>query len=151
MSLISTVGFAVAAFAVGVIAGWELRARRAPGSGRREGRERDRGREPRRPSPRREEDAAAGGAGEGEGIEIYVGNLGYDVADKDLNGLFRPFGKILSARVIRNRSNGKSKGYGFVNMIERPEAEAAIKALHGQESAGRKLVVNEARSRSRED
>ena len=75
----------------------------------------------------------------------------YEVSDKDLRRRFERFGKVASARVIENKFNGKSKGFGFVEMSERQEAEAAIKALNGKAMRGRKLVVNEAKTRSRDD
>ena len=97
---------------------------------------------------------SAGGSGDsgnkgGGKVEIYVGNLAYEFDDKDLRKAFQPFGKILSARVITNKFNGKSKGFGFVEMAERDQAEKAIRSLNGREFAGRKAVVNEAKSRQR--
>jgi len=90
--------------------------------------------------------AADGGK---EVIEIYVGNLSYDMSEKELLKCFEPYGKVLSARLIENKFNGKSKGYGFIEMINRPEAEAAVKALNGKEIKGRKMVANEAKTRAR--
>lgn len=79
-------------------------------------------------------------------IEIYVGNLSYDMKDEQLRKAFAKYGTVKSARVIENRHNHKSKGFGFVEMIYRPEAEAAIKALHDKVVMGRRLRVNEARN-----
>jgi RNA recognition motif-containing protein len=90
--------------------------------------------------------AARGGK---EVIEIYVGNLSYEMSEKELLKCFEPYGKVLSARLIENKFNGKSKGYGFIEMINRPEAEAAVKALNGKEIKGRKMVANEAKTRAR--
>ncbi len=77
--------------------------------------------------------------------ELYVGNLPYEVSDQDLKKAFRKFGKVLSARVIANKANGKSKGFGFVAMATPPQSDAAIRGMHGKELRGRKLVVNRAK------
>ena len=77
-------------------------------------------------------------------IEIYVGNASYDMTDAQLFAAFSKYGVVESARVITHPS-GKSKGYGFVLMPHRSEAEIAIKALNGAEILSRKLRVNEAR------
>jgi RNA recognition motif-containing protein len=82
-------------------------------------------------------------------VEIYVGNLPYDVTEKELRANFEEYGQVESIRLIENKFNGKSKGFGFVEMPDRREATAAIRALEGKEYKGRKLVVNEARSRAR--
>jgi RNA recognition motif-containing protein len=80
--------------------------------------------------------------------EIYVGNIAYDVSDEDLEKAFRRFGQVQSARIITNKSSGESKGYGFVEMPDADEAQAAIKGLNGKGLKGRDIVVNEARSRA---
>lgn len=80
-------------------------------------------------------------------IEIYVGNLNYDMTDAQLNAEFSKYGIVESARIITH-SSGKSKGYGFVLMPHRAEAEIACKALNGADVMGRKLRVNEARGAS---
>ena len=101
-------------------------------------------------------DASGGGADDGgdvevgDGIELYVGNLSYDIGDKELMKAFAPYGKVLSARIIKNKFNNRSKGYGFVEVATSGTADKAVKAMHGKELKGRKLVVNEARSRSRD-
>lgn len=89
-------------------------------------------------------------SGGGDCIEIYVGNLSYDMTDTQLRKEFEKFGSVKSARIIENRFNHKSKGFGFVEMPNRPEAEAAVKALHDKDLMGRKLRVNEAKNKSRE-
>jgi RNA recognition motif-containing protein len=86
----------------------------------------------------------------GKGIELYVGNLSYDMTDPDLKKAFSTFGKVLSARIIKNKFNERSKGYGFVEMSKQASADKAVKAMNGKEIMGRKLVVNEARSKSRD-
>lgn len=83
-------------------------------------------------------------------IEIYVGNLSYDVREKDLVKVFESFGKVSSVRIIKNRFSGKSKGFGFLKMVDRSQSGAAIRALNGRELKGRKILVNEARSRARD-
>ncbi len=94
--------------------------------------------------------SVAGNEPTGKGIELYVGNLSYDMTDPDLEKAFQPFGNVLSARIIINKFNERSKGYGFVEMDGQSSADKAVKAMHGKEIMGRKLVVNEARSKSRE-
>ncbi|HNX34874.1 MAG TPA: RNA-binding protein [Kiritimatiellia bacterium] len=83
-------------------------------------------------------------------MEIYVGNLSYDMTEAQMRKEFEKYGAVKSARIISNRFNHKSKGFGFVEMPNRPEAEAAIKALHDKDILGRKLRVNEAKNKSRE-
>jgi cold-inducible RNA-binding protein len=79
------------------------------------------------------------------GKKLYVGNLSFSVDDAALQALFAPFGKVESAQVIMDREAGRSKGFGFVEMAEAAEADAAIAALNGKESGGRALKVNEAK------
>lgn len=81
------------------------------------------------------------------GKKLYVGNLGYDVSSSDLEQMFSPHGAVESAQVIEDRSTGRSKGFGFVEMSSASEAEAAISALNGQDHDGRALTVNEAKPR----
>ena len=80
--------------------------------------------------------------------KLYVGNLSYDVTDSDLQSMFEPHGTVQSAQVIMDRDAGRSKGFGFVEMNNDHEAQAAIAALNGQELNGRALTVNEARPRA---
>ena len=80
--------------------------------------------------------------------KLYVGNLGYSVTDSDLLKLFEPHGTVESAQVIMDRDTGRSKGFGFVEMKNDQEAQAAITALNGQEVDGRALTVNEARPKT---
>ncbi|MCK4658980.1 MAG: RNA-binding protein [Phycisphaerae bacterium] len=81
------------------------------------------------------------------GKKLYVGNLSYDVSSSDLEALLSPHGTVQSAEVIMDRSTGRSKGFGFVEMDSDAEAQAAIAALNGQEQSGRALTVNEAKPR----
>ena len=79
-------------------------------------------------------------------VEIYVGNLSYDMTEDQLRETFAAYGKVNSARLIMNRFNGKSKGYGFVQMPDRAEAEKAIAALNDKEILGRTMRCNEAKN-----
>jgi RNA recognition motif-containing protein len=78
---------------------------------------------------------------------LYVGNLAYGVSNTDLENMFTPHGTVQSAQVIMDRDTGRSKGFGFVEMGNGGEAQAAINALNGKEVDGRSLTVNEARPR----
>ncbi|GJQ27192.1 MAG: RNA-binding protein [Phycisphaerae bacterium] len=77
--------------------------------------------------------------------KLYVGNLGFDVTDADLQTLFAPHGNVVSAQVITDRDTGRSKGFGFVEIGSDGEAKTAIAALDGKEHGGRTLKVNEAK------
>lgn len=90
------------------------------------------------------------GGGNGDFVEIYVGNLSYDMNEAQLRREFEKYGAVKSARIIENRYNKKSKGFGFVEMPVRNEAEAAVKALHDKEIMGRKLRINEAKNKTRD-
>ena len=79
--------------------------------------------------------------------KLYVGNLSYDVDSSELEQLFGQHGQVQSAQIINDRDTGRSKGFGFVEMANDQEAEAAIAALNGQQHNGRALTVNEARPR----
>jgi cold-inducible RNA-binding protein len=79
--------------------------------------------------------------------KLYVGNLSYNMSDADLQTLFSSYGSVDSARVITDRDTGRSKGFGFVEMSNDAEAQAAIDGLNGYETDGRTLTVNEARPR----
>ena len=80
-------------------------------------------------------------------MNIYVGNLPRAATEDDVRPLFEAFGKIMSVNVIKDKFSGESKGFGFVEMPKRTEAEAAIAGLNGKDVAGRPLRVNEARPR----
>ena len=81
------------------------------------------------------------------GKKLYVGNLSYDMTSSALEALFTPHGTVQSAEVIQDRSTGRSKGFGFVEMSSDAEAQAAIQTLNGQQQDGRDLKVNEAKPR----
>lgn len=80
-------------------------------------------------------------------MNIYVGNVTYATNDETLTELFGAYGEVASARVITDRETGRSKGFGFVDMPNDTEANAAIEALNEKEVDGRTLRVNEARPR----
>ena len=81
-------------------------------------------------------------------MNIYVGNLSYEVTDENLQEAFAAFGQVSSARVVRDRDTGRSRGFGFVEMPTQAEAQAAIQGLNGKDLWGRTLNVNEARPRA---
>ena len=80
-------------------------------------------------------------------MKLYVGNLSRDVTEDNLREAFQAFGTLDSVSIIKDRSNNVSKGFGFVEMSVKTEAEAAIAGLHGKEFMGRSMDVNEARPR----
>ena len=77
--------------------------------------------------------------------KIYVGNLSFNTTNQDLTELFSASGTVESANVIEDRDTGRSRGFAFVEMASKAEAEAAIAALNGKEVDGRELKVNEAK------
>lgn len=77
--------------------------------------------------------------------KLYVGNMGYEVTSDDLEKLFSAHGTVQSVQLIKDRDTGQSKGFGFVEMSNGSEANAAVTALNGAEVQGRSLTVNEAR------
>jgi len=81
-------------------------------------------------------------------MNIYVGNLSYNVSEEDLKTAFEAFGQVTSASIIKDKFSGQSKGFGFVEMPSKEEAQAAITGMNGKEMKGRTLNVNEARPRS---
>ena len=80
-------------------------------------------------------------------MNIFVGNLAYQVVDEDLREAFAQYGDVTSASVIIDRMTGKSRGFGFVEMANPNEAQKAIQALNDQPIKGRAVKVNEARPR----
>ena len=84
-------------------------------------------------------------------MDIYVGNLAYSTNDESLRNAFAAYGEVASARVVSDRMTGRSKGFGFVEMPDRAQAQAAIDALNGQELDGRPLRVNESQPKPREE
>lgn len=80
-------------------------------------------------------------------MNIYVGNLAYSVTDNELREAFAAFGEVSRANVIMDRDTGRSKGFGFVEMPDNGQAEAAINGLNEKPLSGRAIRVNEARPR----
>jgi RNA recognition motif-containing protein len=80
-------------------------------------------------------------------MNIYVGNLSFDVTEVDLRAAFQVFGAVASVSIITDQYSGQSRGFGFVEMPSASEAQAAVSGLHGKELMGRTLNVNEARPR----
>ncbi|MGZ3845787.1 MAG: RNA recognition motif domain-containing protein [Flavisolibacter sp.] len=78
-------------------------------------------------------------------MNIYVGNLSWGLKDQDLANLFTPFGEVASAKIVMDKFTQRSKGFGFVEMPNDEQAQAAIAQLNGSEVEGRNLVVNESR------
>ncbi len=81
-------------------------------------------------------------------MNIYVGNLSYEVTEEDLRQAFGAFGQVESINIIKDKYSGESKGFGFVEVPDKAEAQSAIEGLNGKELKGRALKVSEARPRS---
>ena len=78
-------------------------------------------------------------------MNIYVGNLSWNLKDQDLSNLFASHGEVVSAKIVTDKFTNRSKGFGFVEMANDDQAQAAIAALNGTEVDGRNIVVNESR------
>ena len=81
-------------------------------------------------------------------MNIYAGNLSYDVTEEDLQSAFQAFGQVESVNVIKDRFSGESRGFGFVEMPSKEEGNAAIEGLNGTDIKGKSITVNEARPKS---
>ena len=81
-------------------------------------------------------------------MNIYVGNLSYSVSEDDLKTAFGEFGEVESVKIITDKFSGQSKGFGFVEMPNKGEAQAALESLNGKDLKGRDLNINEAKPRS---
>lgn len=81
-------------------------------------------------------------------MKIYVGNMSYDTTEDDLKKAFEAMGQVASVSIIKDKFSGRSKGFGFVEMPDNAQAEAAIAGLNGKELQGRTLNINEARPRT---
>ncbi|NUN10539.1 MAG: RNA-binding protein [Ignavibacteriaceae bacterium] len=79
--------------------------------------------------------------------KLFVGSLPWTTSDDALKSKFESFGAVISAKVIKDRQTGRSKGFGFVEMENPGEAEQAIQALNGSDFDGRKIIVSDARSK----
>lgn len=80
-------------------------------------------------------------------MNIYVGNLSYSLSESELRDAFAPFGDVSSVKILTDRETGRSRGFGFVEMPNQAEGEAAVAELNGKDVGGRALRVNEARPR----
>jgi len=80
-------------------------------------------------------------------MNIYVGNLSWQMTDDDLSSLFTQYGTVTSAKILKEKNTGRSKGFGFVEMEDEEASKAAIAALNESEVQGRKLIVNESQPR----
>ena len=80
-------------------------------------------------------------------MNIYVGNLSWSMTDEDLSSLFTQYGTVTSAKILKDKMNGRSKGFGFVEMEDDEAAKTAIANLNESEIQGRKLIVNESQPR----
>lgn len=82
-------------------------------------------------------------------MNIYVGNLSYGMSEDELREAFAAYGDVASVKILSDRETGRSRGFGFVEMPNQSEGEAAVAQLNGKEIGGRTLRVNEARPRER--
>ena len=80
-------------------------------------------------------------------MNIYVGNLSYGMSEDELRDAFGAFGQVSSVKILMDRETGRSRGFGFVEMPNKSEAETAITQLNGKDVGGRALRINEARPR----
>ena len=80
-------------------------------------------------------------------MNIYVGNLSFQLSENDLNSAFEEYGQVDSTKIITDRETGRSKGFGFIEMPNQEEAEKAIEGLNGKELEGRAVKVNEPKPR----
>ena len=82
-------------------------------------------------------------------MNMYIGNLAYDVTENDLRNAFSEFGEVSSVKIITDKFSGRPKGFGFVEMPDNSEADQAIKALNGKGLNGRSIKVNQAEPRGK--
>ena len=81
-------------------------------------------------------------------MNIYVGNLNYNLSEDELRSIFEEFGEVNSAKIIIDKYSGRSKGFGFVEMSDDEEANSAIEALNDKDVGGRNIKVNKAREKT---
>jgi RNA recognition motif-containing protein len=84
-------------------------------------------------------------------MNIYVGNLSFRASEQDVSDLFSAYGAVSSARIVKDKFTGRSRGFGFVEMEDNQAANNAIAALHEKDFMQRNLVVNEAKPRENND
>ena len=82
-------------------------------------------------------------------MNMYIGNLAYDVTENDLRNAFSEFGEVSSVKIITDKFSGRPKGFGFVEMPDNSEADQAIKSLNGQVLNGRSIKVNQSEPRGK--
>ncbi|MGN6494630.1 MAG: RNA recognition motif domain-containing protein [Agriterribacter sp.] len=80
-------------------------------------------------------------------MNLYVGNLSWNMTEDDLRNLFEQYGAVTSIKIVKDRETGRSKGFGFVEMENDTEAQNALSSLYDKEVLGRKIVINEAQER----
>ncbi|WP_372776023.1 RNA-binding protein [Mangrovibacterium sp.] len=80
-------------------------------------------------------------------MNIYVGNLSYNLSEEEISELFGQFGEVVSVKLVKDRETGRAKGFGFVEMADDQEGTAAIEKLDGADVQGRNIKVNEAKPR----
>jgi hypothetical protein len=101
--------------------------------------------------PREERQRRSPERGDVASARIYLGNLSYDATEEDLRDLFKGVGTVRNVEIVYNRRTHKSKGYGFVDMLNLDEAKRSVEVLHDQFFMGRKLVVSGAKTKEHED
>ncbi len=82
-------------------------------------------------------------------MNIYIGNLHYNVNEEELKEIFKEYGEVMSVKIITDKYSGRSKGFGFIEMLNDEEANKAIDNLNGTEIRGRKVIVNQAKERGK--
>ena len=82
-------------------------------------------------------------------MNIYIGNLHYNVNEEELKEIFKEYGEVMSVTIITDKYTGRSKGFGFIEMLNDEEASKAIDNLNGTELRGRKVIVNQAKERGK--
>jgi len=131
----------VVALVVGYVAGFLVGRRKAAAKRGPQPQQKRQGQPRRDPRPETSRPPIPAGS-----VELYVGNLSYDMTEDQLRQTFEAFGKVDSVRLVTNRHNNKSKGFAFVVMPNRPEAEKAIAEMSEKEVMGRPMRVNEAQN-----
>ena len=82
-------------------------------------------------------------------MNLYIGNLHYNVNEEELKEIFKEYGEVMSVTIITDKYTGRSKGFGFIEMLNDEEANKAIDNLNGTEIHGRKVIVNQAKERGK--
>ena len=82
-------------------------------------------------------------------MNLYIGNLHYNVNEEELKEIFKEYGEVMSVTIITDKYTGRSKGFGFIEMLNDEEANKAIDNLNGTEIRGRKVIVNQAKERGK--